>query len=191
MAARMTNSAQNHSPFALGHQFLSVPQTHVFDPAVVNAAATIAVATAQAVHQVNNVFGSQAGGPNLAAALGDSRNSLLGRQGQMPTMAQIAALLSNGGMQVPFNSNPAALQHFLNLGGSAQSLQGPTQTQGALSTASSVAPSATVTSTQAQTMQSWSVEQLGTVFFEDDKKHWMPILRRSISRSPLYQQKNM
>ena len=157
MAAHMTTSAQNHPPFAAGHQFLNAQQhSHVFDPAVVNAAATIAVATAQAVHQVNNVLGGQAGAPSIAAALGDNRNQFLGRQIPMPTMAQIAAILSNGGMQAPFNSNQAPLQQFMNLGGSLQSSQsqGQAHTQGNLSNASTVAPSATVTSTQAQNMQS-------------------------------------
>ncbi|CAJ1969232.1 unnamed protein product [Cylindrotheca closterium] len=168
MAAHMVTTAQSHSPFASGHQFLNAQQnSHVFDPAVVNAAATIAVATAQAVHQANNVFGRQTAAPSMTSALGDNRSQLMGRQAPMPTMAQIAAMLSSGGMQAPFNSNQSSLQQFMNLGGSLggsmQSSQSHSQgqaQQGALQTASTVAPSATVTSAQAQNMQSWSAEQL-------------------------------
>ncbi|KAL3943651.1 MAG: hypothetical protein SGBAC_002271 [Bacillariaceae sp.] len=161
LAAHMAAAARARSPYAPGGpQFRSVgngqqtPQG--LDPAVVNAAATIAVATAQAVHQVQNVLGGQtSAAPSIATALGD-RNALLGRQGPMPTVAQIAAMLSNPGMQAPFNSNQASRQQFMSLGSSLQS----SQTQGSLPSAPAVAPSATVTSTQAQNMQAWSVEQL-------------------------------
>mmetsp|Transcript_45032 Transcript_45032/g.108932 ORF Transcript_45032/g.108932 Transcript_45032/m.108932 type:complete len:794 (-) Transcript_45032:147-2528(-) len=164
-AAHMTTSAQVHPSFAAGHQFRSVGNAQqnstVLDPAVVNAAATIAVATAQAVHQVNNVLGAQtaAATPSIAAALGDARNPLLQRQAPMPTVAQIAAMLSNPGMQAPFNSNQASRQQFMNLGGGMQSSQAQAALPSLPST-SAVAPSATVTSTQAQNMQSWSAEQL-------------------------------
>lgn len=165
LAAHMAAAARARSPYAPGGpQFRSVgngqqtPQG--LDPAVVNAAATIAVATAQAVHQVQNVLGGQtSAAPSIATALGD-RNALLGRQGPMPTVAQIAAMLSNPGMQAPFNSNQASRQQFMSLGSSLQS----SQTQGSLPSAPAVAPSATVTSTQAQNMQAWSVEQLGKVY---------------------------
>lgn len=164
LAAHMAAAAHVRTHFAPGgHQFRSVgngQQTpRGLDPAVVNAAATIAVATAQAVHQVHNVLGGQtSAAPSIATALGD-RNALLGRQGPMPTVAQIAAMFSNPGMQTAFNCNQASRQQFLSLGSSLQSTQ-THQTQGSLPSAPAVAPSTTVTSTQAQNMQSWSVEQL-------------------------------
>lgn len=159
LAAHMAVGAPGHAPFPGGHQFRNQQLPSGLDPAVVNAAATIAVATAQAVHQVHNTLGAQATPASIAASLADHRNSLLGRQANIPSVAQIAALLSNPGMFAsPFGVNHQTLQQFMNLGGSMQSQQSQVSMP---TSAAAVAPTATVSSAQAQNMQSWSVEELG------------------------------
>lgn len=166
LAAHMVSAAHGHNPFAVGaHQFRNAQQNQsVLDPAVVNAAATIAVATAQAVHQVHNALGAQSNAGSIAASLADSRHPLLGRQAANPSVAHIAAMLANPGMlAAPFGANHASLHQIMNLGGGLSS----SHTQGPVPSAAAVAPppSANVTShvtspAPTQNMQSWSVAEL-------------------------------